>query len=511
MIPLRKILAGVLLLSCFQVQSQEPLFDIVIENALVMDGSGGTPYKASVGILQGKIELIEVDTSLQLQAHKIINGRGKILTPGFIDTHAHGDPLQTPLFKNFVAQGVTTIMLGQDGSSPAMEDLRPWMTSVDSVNPAVNIGLFAGHNTLRRLSGAGYDSIPSKEAMARMEELLEDALKAGGLGLSTGLEYNPGYHAREQELLDLAKVVGKAGGLIMSHLRSEDDADIKASINELLRQGRYSPVHISHLKVVYGKGAERAQEILHQIDSARVHHIPVTADIYPYNASYTGIGILFPSWAKAPNDYYEVLRTRRSELREYLHDIVMKRNGPEATLIGTGRFAGKTLAQVAEERYKPFEVILMDDIGPTGASGAYFVMDDTLQKHLVQHPLVNISSDGSPGMLHPRGYGSFSKVIQEYVLEENLLEMRSAIHKMTGLPAQTLGLWGRGLIACGYYADVLLFDPSAVKANATYEEPHQLASGMEYVIVNGKIAKERDRFADKGHGRMIKREKLLKM
>lgn len=511
MIPLRKMLVAVLILCFFQSQGQEQLFDIVIENALVVDGSGNMPYKASVGILQGKIELIETDTSHQLQARKIISGRGKVLTPGFIDTHAHGDPLETPLFKNFLAQGVTSIMLGQDGSSPMVEDLRPWMRSVDSVNPGVNIGVFAGHNTLRRLSGAGYDSIPSKDVMAKMEQLLEDALQAGALGMSTGLEYNPGLHARERELLDLAKIVNRGGGLIMSHLRSEDDAEIEASINELLRQGRYSPVHISHLKVVYGKGTQRAQEILNQIDSARVHHIPVTADLYPYNASYTGIGILFPSWAKAPNDYYEVLRTRRSELRDYLHDIVIKRNGPEATLIGTGRFAGKTLAEVAQERYKPFEVILMDDIGPNGASGAYFVMDDTLQKHLVRHPLVNISSDGSPSMLHPRGYGSFAKIIEQYVLQENLLDLPEAIHKMSGLPAQTLGLWGRGRIECGYYADVLLFDPKAVKAHATYEEPHQLASGMEYVIVNGKIAKERDRFANKGHGVMIKREKFLKM
>lgn len=506
---LRKTLLLLFLFFCVHIQAQDHTFDIVIENALLVDGSGSEPYFASVGIQNGVIEQIEPDTSISLEAVKRIDGRNKVLAPGFIDTHTHGDPLETPLFKNFLAQGVTSIMLGQDGSSPSDEDVRPWMQQVADANPGVNIGLFAGHNTLRRLSGAGYDSIPSEEAMRRMEELLRDALEAGALGMSTGLEYNPGYHAQKQELQNLAKVVGEGHGLIMSHMRSEDDADIKASIDELLAQGSHSPVHISHLKVVYGKGAGRAEEIMKQLDSARVNHIRLTADMYPYNASYTGIGILFPSWAKAPNDYYEVLRTRRNELREHLLNIVKKRNGPEATLIGSGRFAGKTLAEVAQERRKPYEVILMDDIGPEGASGAYFVMDDTLQKRLVQYPLVNISSDGSPSMRHPRGYGSFTKVLEDYVQQDSILTLPEAIYKMTGLPAETLGLWGRGLISCGYYADLVLFDPKAVKANATYQEPHQLASGMDYVIVNGEITKQGERFSDTGHGRVIKREKPL--
>ena len=507
---LRKALLLPSIFLCGLVQAQDHTFDIVIENAILVDGSGDEPYIASVGILNGVIELIEIDTNVTLLGTKRIDGRNKILAPGFIDTHAHGDPLRTPLFKNFLAQGVTSIMLGQDGSSPPSENIRPWMQQVKESQPGVNIGLFAGHNTLRRLSGAGFDSIPSEEAMKRMEELLKDALEAGALGMSTGLEYNPGFYAQKQELQNLAKIVGEGHGLIMSHMRSEDDADIKASIDELLAQGQHSPVHISHLKVVYGKGEARAEEILKQLDSARVHHIRVTADIYPYNASYTGIGILFPSWARAPNDYYEVLRTRRNELREYLQEIVTKRNGPEATLIGTGRFAGKTLAEVAQERHKPYDVILMDDIGPTGASGAYFVMDDTLQKRLVQYPLVNISSDGSPSMHHPRGYGSFAKIIQEYVQQDSILTIQEAVYKMTGLPAETLGLWGRGLISCGYYADLVLFDPTAVRANATYQEPHQLATGMEYVIVNGKIAKQAERFTEKGHGVVIRREKPLR-
>lgn len=504
-----KILLLFFMFFCANAQGQDYSFDIVIENAIIVDGSGSEPYMASVGIQNGVIDLIERDTTISLEGKKRIDGRNKVLAPGFIDTHAHGNPLETPLFKNFLAQGVTTIMLGQDGTSPNHEDLGLWMQQVTDAKPGVNIGVFAGHNTLRNLSGAGYDSIPSEQAMLRMEELLGDALQAGALGMSTGLEYNPGYYAQKQELQRLARVVGEGYGLIMSHIRSEDDADIKTSINELLAQGAHSPVHISHLKVVYGKGEAKAEEIIKQMDSARVNHIRLTADIYPYNASYTGIGILFPSWAKAPNDYYEVLRTRRNELKDYLVDIVTKRNGPEATLIGSGRFAGKTLAEVAQERRKPFEVILMDDIGPTGASGAYFVMDDTLQKRLVQYPLANISSDGSPTMNHPRGYGSFAKVIEDYVLQDSILSLPQAIYKMTGLAAETLGLWGRGQISCGYYADLVLFDPKNVKANATYQEPHKLASGMDYVIVNGIITKQNTRISEVGHGSLIKREKHL--
>lgn len=240
------------------------------------------------------IALIERDTSAAYAAKRTINGRGMLLSPGFIDTHAHADPLQKPDYKNFLSMGVTTICLGQDGFSPEQEDVQPWMEAVNALSPAVNIALFAGHNTLRMLSGAEYAATPSAGHLTAMERLLAKAMEAGCFGMTTGLEYTPGYYADSAELHRLAKVVGDRQGLIMSHMRNEDDVFVAASIRELLAQGRHCPVHISHIKVVYGKGEKRAAEILQLLDSARESGIQVTADYYPYTASYTGIGILFP-------------------------------------------------------------------------------------------------------------------------------------------------------------------------------------------------------------------------
>ncbi len=483
------VLCLLLLFVSIQSFSQESTYDIAIEKVQIIDGTGQAAFFGNVLIRDGQIVTIQKDTSATLNAIKRVNGRGKILTPGFIDTHSHGDPLETPEFKNFLAMGVTSICLGQDGFSPAEEDLNLWMQKVSEASPAVNIAMFAGHNTLRKLSGVNFDTVPKKENMLKMEELLKRAMDAGCFGMTTGLEYNPGFYARKKELQRLAKIVGEKKGIIMSHMRDEDDSEVEASIEELLAQGNYCPVHISHIKVVYGKGKERAEEILKILDNARREGKIITADIYPYMASYTGIGILFPHWAKEPNVYDEVVLNRRKELNSYLKNIVVKRNGPDAILFGSGPFSGKTLAEVAIELEKPFEEVLMEDIGPTGASGAYFVMDKELQERILVNPFVNICTDGSPGMRHPRGYASFVKVIETYVMKDNLFSMEEAVYKMSGLPAEIIGLPNRGLIKEGYKADLLVFDPLHIKERATYETPHQLAEGMDLVIVNGKIAK----------------------
>lgn len=491
-------------LSCSNKKSIQ--YDILIEKATVINGTGSEPYVANVLIKGDSIALIDKDTTSSYPADDTINARGLVLTPGFIDTHAHGDPLKTPDFKNFLSMGVTTICLGQDGSSPGQKNLNDWMGVVSKAQPGVNIVPFVGHGTLRMLSGIEYDTLPSGEALAAMEKLLQEAMEAGCFGMTTGLEYTPGYYAGSEELIRLAKIVGDNNGMIMSHIRNEDNHRVETSIRELLSQGKYCPVHVSHIKVVYGKGKERGKEILALLDSARNSGITITADLYPYTASYTGIAILFPEWAKKPYDYQEVLKNRRQELGKLLRNKVMRRNGPEATLLGSGKFKGKTLEQVAEELQKPFEEVLMDDIGPYGASGAYFVMDKSLQEAFLTDPHIMICTDGSPTINHPRGYGSFAKVIETYAVQENLLTLADAIWKMSGLSAETIGLKNRGLIKTGYKADVLIFDPEEIRANATYENPHQLSTGFQYVIVNGKIVKEGEDFNNKKMGQMLKKE-----
>jgi N-acyl-D-amino-acid deacylase len=339
-----------------------------------------------------------------------------------------------------------------------------------------------------------------------MIAILNRQLDTGFFGLTTGLEYTPGIYSDDRELLPLARAVGARNGLIMSHMRNEDDGDVEASIHELLRQGQFVPVQISHMKSVYGKGAERGEQLLAILDSARASGTQVTADMYPYLASYTGIGIVFPTWAKEPNDYEMVRRTRRAELAEYLRNRVTLRNGPEATLLGTGKYEGKTLADLVVETGKPFEDILIDDIGPNGASGAYFVMNEALQQRIAQDPNVMFCSDGSPTGFHPRGHGTFAKVIETYVRQKKLFSLEEAVRKMTSLPARTLGLDRRGELKRGFIADIAIFDPAAVRATATYSNPLQLAEGFDHVLVGGVTAFADGKASFILHGKVLRKQ-----
>jgi N-acyl-D-amino-acid deacylase len=473
--------------------AEVPRFDLLIRNGTLIDGTGAPALKGDVLIQGDRIVRMGVIDTPQALARRVIDAAGLVVTPGFIDTHSHGDPLKTPQFENCLAMGVTTLCLGQDGEGP--QDPGAWMREVREAQPAVNIAVFAGHGTIREVAGVGLERHPSSSQIQAMQQRVVEAMQQGCFGLTTGLEYQPGSFASLEELVALARPVARAGGLVMSHLRSEDDDAIEGALAELLSQGQESgcPVHVSHLKVTYGHGAERAEKILAQLEAARSRGVRVTADLYPYTASYTGIAIVFPEWAKPPHDYAQVARERRAELADYLRRRVTLRNGPEATLFGTGRWAGKTLAQVATELGKPFEDALIDDIGLEGGQAAYFVMDPALQDRLLRDPQVMICSDGSPGSAHPRAYGAFARVIRDGVVERKLLSLEEAVRKMTGLAAATVGLerLQRGRLAEGYAADLLIFDPRQVRDHATYAAPHELATGFTWVVVNGQVAVEK--------------------
>ncbi|MDH4071601.1 MAG: amidohydrolase family protein, partial [Gammaproteobacteria bacterium] len=222
-----------------------------------------------------------------------------------------------------------------------------------------------------------------------------------------------------------------------------------------------------------------------------------------YTASYTGIGIVFPVWAKMAEQFEIAKAERREELADYLRERVNRRNGPEATLIGTGKWTGRTLAAIAHELEKPFEDVLIDEIGPTGASGAYFVMNDALQARFLADPNVGVCSDGSPTGFHPRGHGTFAKIIETYVNDEHVLSLPGAVQKMTSFAADVLGITDRGTIEVGTKADLLVFDPARVRATATYPDPLQLAEGFDVVIVNGRVARENRALAGDLHGRVL--------
>lgn len=483
--------------------SAQSSWDWHISGGTVIDGTGSKGVEADILVRGDSIGFVgPVDADTINAAHHL-DASGKVITPGFIDAHAHGDPLETPEFRNFLGMGVTTIVLGQDGSSPMVGHLSQWFEKVREVEPAVNIAMFSGHGSIRSKVDVGQQPATDAE-LEQMSRLLESDIKDGAFGMSTGLEYVPGIYAERKELQRLAKVVGQNGGMIMSHMRSEDNSKIKASIKELAAQGKYAPVHASHLKVVYGEGEQRAEEVLQYIQSFRQRGVEFTADVYPYAASYTGIGIVFPEWAKTESGWKQAIKERPDVLRKFLSDKVEQRNGPEAILFGSGKYSGKTLAEAAKSAGKsPVELLL--DMGPHGGSAAHFVMDQELQDRIVVADSVMISSDGSPTMRHPRGYGSFAKIIRYYVNEKELLSLEEAIYKMSGLPAESIGLSDRGIIKKGKKADLLIFDPQKVEDRATFAHPHKLAEGFDWIMVNGQVARTSGEFKDVRSGRVLKK------
>jgi N-acyl-D-amino-acid deacylase len=488
-------------------------YDLMILNGTIIDGSGSEAETGNILVHDGIIVSVGDFDPESIQAGTVIDAGEKTVTPGFIDLHSHGDPLGSPEFENFLAMGVTTISLGQDGASPDTDDFSKWMDKVDSIGPGVNIVMFIGHNTVRSQVYVPLQTNVSAQDLERMQERISHAMQSGAFGLTTGLEYDPGRFAGREELVAISQPVAEYGGIIMSHMRTEDDGAVEDALLELIHQGRAAgtPIHVSHIKIVLGNNPSAADNLLQIMEAARNEGLQVTADVYPYTASFTGIGILFPDWVKPPHVYSDVVRERRDVLQGYLRNRVMSRNGPEATLIGTGRWAGKTLAEVAEELGKPFEDVLIDDIGLTGARAAYFVMNEDVMKRFIRAPHVSISSDGSPTMQHPRGYGSFAKIIRKYVLEENLISLEEAVYKMSGQSAAILGLHElpegrkRGYIREGYAADILIFDPAEVQDNAVFEAPHRLSTGFDTVIINGKVVRSKDQTTGVRAGRVLRK------
>lgn len=477
--------------------------DLLIANGQVIDGLGGEPRVADVVVGDGRILFVGRVPDGAVAPDRVIDAAGRVVTPGFIDPHSHGDPFTTPAFENFLAMGVTTITLGQDGSSPEVDDLAVWLDGVQANGIGPNLAMLVGHGTLRRQAGIGTSPAPTAAQSTALLERLDRAL-AVTFGLSTGLEYDPGRHAGQVELDSLARVVGARDRVIMSHLRSEDDDRLAVALDELIAQGAHARVHVAHLKSVYGRGAARAREILAMLDAARADGVRISADLYPYAASYTGIGLLFPDWASTETDFAAARRDRREELAAYLRRRVLARNGPEATLLGTEPFTGRTLADLARELGKPFEDVLIDDIGPQGASAAYFVMDDALQAELLLDPWVAVCSDGHPSGFHPRGHGAFARVVEEFVMQRRLLGLAEAVRKMTSLPAAVLGIRDRGSIQVGLAADLLVFDPARVSATASYVEPFRLAEGFDLVIVNGRVVRRDGELAAGLPGRVLR-------
>ncbi|WP_187471077.1 N-acyl-D-amino-acid deacylase family protein [Luteimonas viscosa] len=462
---------------------------LLFRDVRLVDGTGAPARTADLLVRGERIERIGRIGARALRGVRIVEGGGRVLAPGFIDLHAHGDPREQS-YASHLAMGATTVVLGQDGSSPGDDSLSAWFEAMARATPDINVATAAGHGSLRRLAGIDDGTrMPSAAQIARLAALLDADLAAGAFGLSTGLEYVPGRYAAADELAALGPVVARHGGVAASHLRSEDDDRVEAAIAEHVDASRPARTHVSHLKVVYGQGEARADALLAALRRYRDAGVPLTADAYPYTASYTGIAILFPEWALPPNDYAQVLATRRDELRAALEQRMVRRNGPGALLLGSGEHAGRTLAQVAEAAGRAYPDVLLD-LGPGGARAAHFVMDEALQARLLQDPFVAIASDGSPVGRHPRGHGTFARWIEEFVVRDPRVPLEEAVRKASGLPASILGLHDRGVLREGAMADLVLFDPTRVRARADYTDPFAPAEGFDLVVVNGVTAFE---------------------
>lgn len=467
---------------------------LLFRDVRLVDGTGAPARQADVLVRGGRIERIGKIGSGEAQGLRVVAGEGRVLAPGFIDTHAHGNPLEDS-YDAALAMGVTTLVLGQDGSSPELPEGRgtgvpAWLDAVACAKLGPNVATLSGHGSLRRQADIPDETrVPTDAQLARMQALLDGELRAGAFGLSSGLEYVPGIYAETRELAALGAIVARHDGVAMSHMRSEDADRVRQAIGEHIAASRPARTHISHLKVMYAKGEAEAESLLRFVHAKRGAGVELTADAYPYTASYTGIAILFPEWALPPSDYNAVLGARRDELRQHLRARMTRRGGPGALLFGSGKFAGRTLAQASAAEEQDFADLLVA-LGPRGGSAAHFVMDEALQARLLVDPIVCLCTDGGPGIRHPRSTGTFARWIEKHVVADKRLSLEEAVRKTTSLPASILRLRDRGTIRPGANADLVLFDPSRVRARSDYADPFAKAEGFDLVVVNGRPAFE---------------------
>ncbi len=502
------VLAAVLTICC--TPAEKP-YDLVIQGGLVLDGSGNPWFKGDIGIKNKMIaEIGPIDPS---QARKIIDAQGLTVTPGFIDVHTHCDRgiRRIPTVDNYALQGVTTVIGGNCGGHPF--PLRDLFQDIEKKGTSLNFGCLIGHNTIRK-EVMGYKmELPSKDEMDEMKSLVDQEMRAGGLGFSTGLSYLPGIYSRTEEIIELASAVAPYGGVYASHIRDQG-LHITEAIEEAIQIGKTNglPVQISHVKLAHDAVWNEISRITDPVEQARSRGVEVTLDQYPYTATSSGFTSSFPSWAFEGEREKFVERLKDREKYEKIKAFVIDRrltstkgiNKLETITISRCRsfpdYLGKNLQEILISQGKKPTVdnaadliIAIEKNG--GAGGVFFQMDERDVEVLMRLPYNMHASDGGvqelgKGVPHPRNYGTFPRVIGRYVRDRGVLSLEEAIRKMTTLPAQTFRLKDRGMIREGMFADLVVFDREKFVDKATYSEPHQYGQGFSYVIVNGEIVAE---------------------
>jgi N-acyl-D-aspartate/D-glutamate deacylase len=477
-------LLAMLCLACARSNATEAtVYDVLIVGGTVVIDGHQAPVEVDVAIAGDRI--VALGHFPNAAAHRTIDARGMLVTPGFIDTHNHAD--DGGARADFLRQGVTTIVVGNCGGSASIRTLARHYDGLEGTLGVNYVGLI-GHNQLRRdIRFTG--ERPSDEQMEEMKHLVAEGMAAGAFGMSTGLTYHPGFNARTEELVELARVVAEHGGVYASHIRNEGPRVLEA-VAEAIRIGRESGcrVQLSHAKVA-GPGAwGLAGEYLALVNAANAAGIVVYIDQYPYTASQTGIGALFPLWARE-NRSAAVEAQRRAELERDVTELLAGRGGAERVFLSRGPFAGRFLSDIADSLGKDPVAVLIDDIGVGGGSAVYHMMLEDDLRELMAHPHQMIASDG-PTDTHPRGHGTFPRFWGRYVRELAMFDHADAVRRTSTLAAGQFGLLQqyRGRLAPGWFADIVIFDPAIITDGATFEEPTNPPKGVHHVLVNGAVA-----------------------
>lgn len=499
---MKKIILVYFLLPSFVFAQQ---YDVLILNGKIIDGTGNSWFYGDVAVKDGKI--ISVGRLSNATANKILDAKGLIVAPGFIDVHAHieNGVFERPTADNYIYDGVTTVITGNCGGSA--DNLKIFFRRLDSMKTSINIASLVGHNTVRGLAMGLDNRLATPDEQKKMEALVAQAMKDGAVGLSTGLIYLPGMYSNTEEVIGLAKTAAQYNGIYASHIRNEENGVVDA-INEAINIGKAAniPVEISHFKVSGPANWGRSKETLPLVEAARKEGYDVTIDQYPYSASSTNLGIRLPDWALSGGSdslkkriadpvlhkqmIKEMLETQKKyKYKNYSYAYVAM-HAADTTL------NGKNISEInilKGRKSKPKEEAetILDMMIAGGAQMVYHSMNEEDVRYFIKYPFNMIGADGGvsngKGMPHPRTYGTNARVLGKYVREERLISLEEAIRRMTSLAAQKFQLKDRGLLKEGYAADIVVFDEGTVLDKATFENPHQFSVGFKYVLVNGQL------------------------
>lgn len=503
---------------------QQPQFDLLLKNGLIVDGTGAPWYRGDVA-LQGDT-IAAIGASIDAAATRVIDVKGAVIAPGFIDVHTHSRRgiFEVPTAPNYVRQGVTTVIEGPDGSSAV--PLGPFLQKLEALQKSVNIGSFIGQGSIRSEVIGSVDRKATPEEIAKMQALVEQGMRDGAFGLSTGLFYVPGTFTPTDEVVALARVAGRFGGIHKSHQR-DDAAKVLDSVRETIAigEGGALPTQVTHHKVIGRANWGRTADTLRLIDEARARGVDVTSDQYPYTASSTSVAAaLLPAWALEGSRNQTMTRlkdpaTRAKVKQESVAMIRDERGGGDAKNVQLAScgfdasLAGKTLADVVRQRGLEATIenaaeATMWIVEQGGCQGIFHAMNDEDVQRILRHPATMVASDGEVPIFgranpHPRSYGTFARVLGVYVREKKTLTLEEAVRKMTSFPAARLRVADRGILRPGMKADIAVFDATRVRDRATFEQPHQYAEGFSHVIVNGQVVFENGEMTRARPGRVL--------